>query len=155
MKKLKMIALLFPFALCGQVFQKDSTFTSATLDTVIVYNCQVSVLRSDGSITYKVNKKIVSKEEYDRIADGFRQRNNCNPCYVKFFDLQGDLESCGVYYHNCPEDKKVSVPGHDSFSELAKQQKFCKHGEWKYFNKKGKLKQVENFVYGKSVNSRR
>ena len=146
--------LLFPFIVLTQNSQKDSLIQLQIQDTVCIYECNISHIRSGNSVTYKIDKKEVTKEEFQRVTKGFKAREKCNPCYLKIFDLGENLLSMGLFFYSCPGQKtkeEVIIKNKNS-ANIIQQSSSCKHGEWNYFKSNGKIKKVEHYNYGTLVN---
>ena len=76
--------------------QSDTAYIRyLNLDTVETY---INITLKTGSDGFWVNEQRVNKRVYDRYKEVMEKANNCKPCWLKEFSIDGNLVSEGAYY---------------------------------------------------------
>ena len=148
----KLIFCLVPFLSNAQT----SMDLAPVYDTVQVYKCTYSIIREGSETTYKIDDKVVTKEEAEKVLKGMREQKKCNPCVMKRLYLDGTLESQGVFYYTCPGfDEKTETRKKGKNSEKVYiHTNSCNDGEWLFYSKDGKLQEVKYFDHGQEMKNK-
>lgn len=146
---LTLVATVLSFAVMAQELNNSPSIP----DTIKVYDITFGIYKHGRTTTYKVNDKVVDEAEFKKLTEGHQQRKNCAPCYIKMYSLKEVLTRSGLYYNNCPGDKteKSTETINDDGSMHIKIAGGCNHGEWKTYDKKGRVKAVKILNYGEEV----
>lgn len=148
----KLILFLIPYISSGQISQE----VLPVCDTVQVYKCSYSIIHDGDAIFYKIDGKAATKEEYEKVLKGFREQKKCNPCVLKKLNLDGSLESQGVFYYTCPgsdEKNEIKTQGKDS-EHIYIHTNSCNDGEWLFYSRDGKLQEIKYFDHGQEMKSK-
>lgn len=146
------IFFLTPFFSNGQISQDGLK----VYDTVKVYKCSYSIIQDGDSTYYKIDGKLVTKKECEKVLKGFREKKKCNPCFLKQMNLDGSPESQGVFYYKCPgydEKSEIRTTAKDN-ERVYIQSSSCNDGEWLYYSKNGELKEIKYFDHGQETKTK-
>lgn len=138
-----------------------------TIDTICVYMVHSeSIAMVKGSPTYMIDDQPVSAEQWDRVAIGIQQLNNCKPCVVKTFDLNGRLLSVGRQYKRCNIGPFESYYTSGRLREKGFYLEYSpgkpgakdpctglKDGAWTSFAEDGHILSIQNWTAGKLLGS--
>lgn len=78
---------------------------------------QVYAMDINGVLTYSINGKTISKEEYDKKYNAQKIYEECAPCYLRTFKNQA-LVSEGTFYKTCPVDRIVNYDTSGKISSI-------------------------------------
>jgi hypothetical protein len=98
----------------------------------------------------------VTKEEYEKINEGFKEEKKCNPCVLKKLNLDGSLDSQGLFYYTCPgsDEKTEFETNTKDRTKIFIQINSCNDGEWLFYSKDGKLKEIKYFDHGTEMKTK-
>ncbi len=99
MKHYIITLILLTIAIEGAFGQSGSSTVYKELETKKFYSVQFSSWITNGTGTYEVNGKKVSKSTYDKYKSTWKNMEDCCPCILKSFDeneiLMREAVSCG------------------------------------------------------------
>ena len=159
--------LFFQLAMFSQSQPKT---TAAELERVETYLEGSAMELSKSRGRYFVNRKEVTEAEYNWYRAAFD--NDCCPCIYEYFDERYQLQAEAVVCKECVECRecqvgwykeyylsgKLKISGQykenptDNWENLL-ERGYCsvRHGEWLYYNKRGKLKFTEVWEDGNLI----
>jgi hypothetical protein len=144
--------------------QKDSTrIFYPHLDTIEAYT---NIMIKSGPGGFFVNEKRIDKRAYDIYKRSMEKADNCRPCWIKNFTIEGEFVSEGAYYSECLIGKyfeyhsngKLKTSGQYKenhtgiWNDLYKNGYCRRDGLWIYYDETGKIVKREKYENGKVVN---
>jgi hypothetical protein len=137
------------------------------LDTVTYYLIQSeSMTLEKGSAEYKVNDRVVSEQEWEKMTIGKEKIKACKPCVVKTYDMNDRPVCMAVQYMKCDvgfyigyyPDGKVKERGSYKENKTGRWDKaalatYCgqKDGNWATYNEAGNIISSTLWKDGKPV----
>lgn len=125
-------------------------------DTVTVFNCSYSIIHDGDSVYYKINGKNVAREDFENVARQQKAQKKCKPCVLKLVNLDGSLDSQGIFYLTCPgspEQSEFKTKGRESENTYIHVNS-CKDGEWLFYSKDGNVREIKFFDHGEELKSK-
>jgi len=166
MRQYALIIIIFTIAIQQAFAQLDTTTVYKGLKTKKFYSVSLFSQTYNGTGTYKVNGKQVSKSTYDKYKSAWKNMETCCPCILKTYDENDVLLSevvsckdCGVgvfkeFYQNgnvklSGRYKENATGNWDSIGERG----FCSvpDGQWTYFDNKGDTLYLEFWEDGRFI----
>jgi antitoxin component YwqK of YwqJK toxin-antitoxin module len=151
--------------------QVDATMTDTTksvykgLITKKFYNIGYSSSSTNGVTVYKMNDKEVTKSNYDKYHNTWKNMETCKPCILETYDINNKLLKKGIQYTDCPvgfwieyfPNGKVKLIAHYKENENgdwnnAWDRGFCRpDGAFTYFNDRGQKLYTEYWREGQFI----
>ena len=130
--------------------------STAQVDTIIHQNHQLQFTTTNKKSLYLVDKKEVTKSEYEKAKKQNNNITDCKPCWLRTFDKKGDLLYEGDFYQDCCIGKYILrySNGNLKLKGQCKPDKtacFTKQGEWIYYKINGDIEKTEIYKEGELV----
>lgn len=158
---MRILSILFILFLNKSFAQIDSSSNrNRSVDTIETY---VGIRITDGPDGYFVNDKRVDKRTYEGYKRVMDNEDNCKPCWLKEYTVEGEFVSEGLYYGGeCRVGEFIEYysAGRKKLVGLYKQITpgtkdypcSVKDGKWIYYDRSGKIFKTEFYKEGILVN---
>ncbi|MCO5233745.1 MAG: hypothetical protein LC105_12420 [Chitinophagales bacterium] len=138
------------------------------IDTVSTYDVNLSDYMTTNGRVFYANGKTISKDKYEFYRESWKKLQECQPCKVYTYNIDGILKHISIQYNECLVNNfveyypngKIKVEGNfkavenNDWSNL-RLRGLCsiREGNWNYYNDNGVLSYIETYENGKVINT--
>ena len=155
----KYFVIIITFFLSSIIYAQDEL----TLDSIGIFNINLSSYNTTNGKMYLANGKAVSKEKFDFYKSNWENGSKCKPCKLYTYREDGSIQNISIQYDGCmlgkyhaftsngkleTEGQFTTNPDNDWSNLRSRGLCSVREGEWKYYNENGNLLYIESYSNG-------